>query len=326
MRELSLSEIRNLSTSELVDGLRKQEYSLLQSLGFRKLRAEMNFTGLICRMIITLTGLRKEFKSSPNGVKLNSRARKRTERLLHFAAPARINGEFPTPASGMVVGFNHPSLGEILRFIYICMTVYRDKRNLFPVNLPWYEALMPIVGELETLGIYIMPVITPSTRDKMARVAGDETMEVVFRLSSAMNTLYLSKCAEFIKNQDNIWLAPSATRRRFVFDTRACVNGEEEIKPQTMTLLAIQLKRSGVTECDFLPVGVSPCFNFRRGLNLFRRYTLIPSDIIPFDEVVDLARERYSDCGGSRLEHDFRIKIASRLVQVGKIELVCPFS
>ncbi len=324
MKKLSLAEVRELSAPELVERLRNRDFSLLQSLGFRKLRAEMNFTGIVCRSFVNLTGFSAQLKKSNGGPLGDSPARRRVCKVLGAAAPGLIKGKLPHFDEGMVVGFNHPSLGEILRFIYICITEYRSQRNLFPVNQPWYEALMPIVHELEQLGIYIMPVITPSTRRKMAKTADEETMQLIDNLSAELNILYLKKCVEFIKSNDNVWLAPSATRQRTVFTSSECVNGDKEIKPQTMTYLAITLKRGRVSNCKFLPIGVNPCPNFKRGLNLFKQYRLSVGEAIDFSEVIEKARTQCKKCAGSEFEHDFLMKIAYLLLGIDGQELVFP--
>ena len=310
MRKLSLGEIRAMPATDVVSGLRGRQFSLLQSLGFHKMRAEMNFTGFVCRAIIAMTGLSKEpSPDDPHIMNLKSRGRQRVVRILDKAAPCSMKGYFQHLECGMVVGFNHPSLGEILRFIRICAEKFGSRINLFPVNLPWYEAIMPIVHDLEKIGVYVMPVITPSTKRKMAKKANTETMAVVEDLSTALNGLYLQKCAEFIKNNDNIWVAPTATRQKTVFKSRECRDGLERIEPQTMTLLALYLRRNHIKECTFQVVGVVPPGGFKRGLNLFGKYRMGIGDAISMDVVNEKCRNQMP-CTGSEFEYDFLTRIA----------------
>lgn len=51
--------------------------------------------------------------------------------------------------NGLVVGFNHPSLGEIGRIMMMKADIMGDSMMLFPVNLPWYEALAPFYDDIK---------------------------------------------------------------------------------------------------------------------------------------------------------------------------------
>ena len=323
MKKLSLDEIRAMPPAEVVDGLRKRRFSLLQSLGFRKLRTEMKLTGFVCWAIIAPTGLRKEVNPEPHPINLQSKGRAKVEKILRKAAPCTLKGYLPNPDYGMAIGFNHPSLGEILRFIYICVQAKNQKINLFPVNLPWYEAIMPIVNELEEIGIFVMPVITPSTRRKMAKNADETTMAVVDDLSKALNALYLQKCVEFIKSGNRVWVAPTATRQRTVFKTDACRFGMEAIEPQTMTFLAIALRRSKIQDCLFQVIGVKPPEDFGRGLNLFKVYNMAVGAEMSLQTALFEARSKL-ECGGSSFEHSFLLKIANAVESLGGKDIIVP--
>ena len=58
MKKLSLKEIEEYRTRDLIEGLRERKFSLLGSMGFRKLRAGMFLTGLACRLIVFCHGMR----------------------------------------------------------------------------------------------------------------------------------------------------------------------------------------------------------------------------------------------------------------------------
>jgi hypothetical protein len=75
MENKTLEEIRDSNTQDLIDGLRGQKFSLLKSMGFKKLRAEMVLTGLVCRTIVFLTGLTRAVrKAGDAGVKSSAKA------------------------------------------------------------------------------------------------------------------------------------------------------------------------------------------------------------------------------------------------------------
>ena len=325
MKKLSLKEIEEYRTKDLIEGLRERKFSLLGSMGFRKLRAGMFVTGLICRLIIFLTGLRFAVrKAGERGLKLNAPARKRIAKLLRFLFPIDVRGTFPHPHQGMVVGFNHPSLGEILRMIYICVTEYKHHRNLFPVNLPWYEALMPIVNELEAIGIYVMPIITPATRAKMAKVADEETIRVIDDLAKSFNMVYLEKCVEFAESIDNIWIAPSATRQASVYKTMEMFSGTEAIEPKTMTLVATALTRAKVEQCEFLPIAVVPPEGYGRGLNFFRRYRIGIGKPFTMTEARENIRVRCEGNPGRKFEAMFLEEISRELIKIDGTSFICP--
>ncbi|MBO4855415.1 hypothetical protein J5500_03370 [Candidatus Saccharibacteria bacterium] len=322
---LSLNEIRDSSTKELIAGLRERRFSLLKSLGFKKLRAGMIMTGFVCRMIVFLTGLRKAVRrAGSSGLRYSDPARKRIRKLLQIVTPVDRIGAFPHPDEGMVVGFNHPSLGEILRFIYICIVEYRHRRNLFPVNLPWYEALMPIADELEAIGIYITPILTPSTRAKMAKEADEETMKVIDELARGFNVRYLDDCVEFIRSEDNIWIAPSATRQATVFKTVGMMDGSEAIAPQTMTLVATGLVRGKVENCTFLSVCVIPPHKFKRGLNLFREYRIGVGKTMTMQDARENVRKRCEKNTGRMFEYMYLMNISEALIKYGGSRFICP--
>ncbi len=325
MRTMTLEEIRGSSARDLITALRKREFSLLLSLGFKKLRAEMILTGLLCRLIMFCTGLSGALRrAGEDGIRRSSRAYKRTRRFLQIVAPVDCYGAFPHQGGGIVIGFNHPSLGELLRCIHICMTEYRFQHNLFPVNLPWYEALMPIANELEAIGIYVTPIITPSTRNKMAKVADHDTMVVVDELARSFNIRYLDTCVNFIKDKQIIWVAPSATRQPYLFKTQDAMAGLEKIEPQTMTLLASTLVRHNIDDCIFQAICVVPPRNYRRGLNLFRSYKIGVGEALNMDDARENIRKKCDYHNGRMFEYMFLTNIALALVNTEGSRFICP--
>lgn len=324
MKKLSKAQFGSLSITDVIEGLRKRKFSVLQSLGFTKLRAEMMPTGVICRLLVILTGLAFAVKRAPRGLKLNSAAKKRLANVLRFAAPGEFSGDFPHDDCGMVFGFNHPSLGEILRFVWLCLTEFRHRKNLFPVNLPWYEALMPVVNELEAAGICITPIITPATKDKMAKSADAETMEIINKLASGMNAHYTKLCVQFIGDENNIWVAPSATRQQTVFLSKEAYDGTEAIKPQTMGLILMSLQRADIDNCLFVSLGVIPPENGNRNLNLFKDYRIQVGQFMTMFEAIDLNKKKLKGCNGRFFEYNFLMSIASACNIAGASRLVYP--
>ena len=347
MKKLSLTEIVEVnkeiredgevirrSGEGIIKGLRNREFSILQSLGLHKMKAEMNFTGFICHLVVFLSGvtIRKRFDRH-----WQKYARKHIAGVLRLFAPVKITGTFPNPNYGMAIGFNHPSLGEILRFIHVSISTYGHQKNLYPVNLPWYEALMPIADVLEACGIYIMPIITPSTTKKMEKALDGESMKVVAKLSSSFHARYFDACAECAKDGHKIWVAPSATRQRTVFQSLACARADEQIHPQTMSLMVdmITHKVKNLERFDVLPVAVKPPKHFGRFLNLFRKYEFRIGEMMSLDEIKRLRKNpkqiKVKEANGKErtidvnmFEWTFLHNIATALREMGGRDLIIP--
>ena len=322
MKKLLLDEIKGFSTAQIIDDLRRCKYSLLECAGCHQLRAEMKGPGAACRMIVNLvwyaSGLDKKT------IRHDRLVARRLARLLSWAAPAEIHGKIPQRTQSLVVGFNHPSLGEIIRFLHVCLSEYGERANLFPVNLPWFEALMPVVDKLERVGIYLVPIITPSTFAKMGAIASVGDMQVIEQIRKGFSMHYLNQCVEFAKKPSAIWVAPSATRRATVFRSVAEYENLERPEPPAMSLIATSLMRAGVTDCEFLACGVIPPPNYRRGLNLLKRYTLCFAECYGMTQVSSLMRQRCEHHRGRMFEYEFLQSICHALTAVGANNLLYP--
>lgn len=323
MRKLPVQDVMDMTTVDLIDGLRARDYSLLDSAGCHRLRREMYVPGWLCRVTVNTAFLlagpkRRTFKSY-------RAVRRKLCKLLNKVTPSEVNGNFPQPdGDALVIGFNHPSLGEIGRFIGICMRDYGHHKHLFPVNLPWYEALMPIVDRLEEIGIYITPIITPSAYAKIKAYASDEWLEQLDAVRTGFSNHYMKLCVQFAEEGGIIWVAPSATRRRTVFNSADECNMKVACAPQTMSLLATALVRAKVTDCKFVPVGIQPPDNFKPGLNLFKTYRLSVGKALPMSEVTDLLHERLPSGRGRRLDHEFLSRIAKEVDLLGSSDIIYP--
>ena len=326
MRKLPVQDVKEMATVDLIDGLRNREFSLLESAGCHRLRREMYIPGFLCRFTVnTAFRLAGDQRRTFGSYK---RIRGKLCKLLDKVTPAEINGNFPQVdhERALIFGFNHPSLGEIGRFVGVCMRDYGNRKHLFPVNLPWYEALMPIVGKLEELGIYITPIITPSTYEKMKAYASDEWMAQLDAARTGFSNHYMKLCVEFAETGGVIWVAPSATRRRTVFNSADECSAKVACAPQTMSLLTTALVRAKVTDCDFVPIGIQPPAGFKPGLNLFKTYRMSIGKSIPMSEASDLLRERLPSGRGRRLDHEFLSRIAKQVTVLGSSDIIYPAS
>ncbi len=310
MRKLPLEEIKDLPSRQVIEDLRSRKYSLLQCAGCDKLRKEMRGPGLACRLVINWAW---HTTGGGDTRKHDRRVANKLAKFLSWGAPADFHGGLPDYASSIVVGFNHPSLGEIVRFMRVCLSEFHNRANLFPVNLPWYEALMPVVDKLERLGVYITPIITPSTYEKMRKYVKAEDMPIIEELRKGFTMHYFNLCADFAKERAVIWVAPSATRRATVFTSEEAYKDLEPTTPPVMTSIASAVVRKKVTDCVFVATGVVPAANCGRGLNLFKDYTISFGEVYDYSMVSKLIHQKNKDHGGRTFEHVFLRSICNTL-------------
>ena len=303
-------ELEELSAGEINHKIIYENYSLLKTLGGEKLRKEMVPVGKACKAaigyFIATTGPKNDTKSHAK------KARKKLVKVLSRITPGEYKGFPKDSEKGLVVGFNHPSLGEIARILLMKVDVMGEKPMLFPVNLPWYEALAPFYDKIKMLGIIITPTITPSTWKKLDIPHDSELYEPATRIKHGFRDMYTDLSHETIKNGGVIFVAPSATRQATVFKTPECYNGSEEIIP-TMSVLALRLYRDPEMNCDFLPMAVLPPKGYGRSLNFWKKYTLIPGKIMTAKSI---RKKYFGDKTPDRLEgfdYEFHKRIADEL-------------
>ena len=272
-KTFSKKELETLSAEQINHKIIYENYSLLRTLGAEDLRKEMVPVGKVCKMavdyFVKTTGPKNDYE------KHSKNARKKMVKGPSKIAPAEYKGFPKDTKNGLVVGFNHPSLGEIGRIMLMKADVMGDSLMLFPVNLPWYEALAPFYDEIKMLGIIITPTITPSTWSKMKLKKGSFLYEQGNRIKHEFRDMYTELSHEIIKNGGVIFVAPSATRQAKVFKTPKVYEGKEPVIP-TMSLLALRLYKDPEMNCDFLPMAVLPPVGYKRGLNIRKKYKLIP--------------------------------------------------
>ncbi len=306
----SIKELEKMSAEEVIDKIQHHNYSLLTTLGSDNLRKEMVPVGKACNIAInyffSTTG--PKF----NAEKHNQAARRKLVRVLSKLTPGSYAGMPKDQKNGLVIGFNHPSLGEIARILVMKIDIMGDKPMYFPVNLPWYEALAPNFDKIKRLGIVITPTITPSTWSKMALKEGTKKFSVANRLKRDFRDIYTNLSHDAVKKGGVIFVAPSATRQATVFKNEDVYNKHEDIIP-TMSMLAVKLYSDPEMKCDFLPMAVLPPEDYSRGLNFRKKYKLIPGKIMTAGYI---RKTYFTDTTVKRLDgfdYDFHKRIADKL-------------
>lgn len=303
-------ELTELPAQKIIDMVQHENYSLLDSLGAEDLRREMISVGKACNTAINYFFRTTGPKNNPE--KHNQAARKKLVKVLSKITPGDYKGMPKDSDNGLVIGFNHPSLGEIARILTMKIDIMGDKPMYFPVNLPWYEALAPNFDRIKRLGIIITPTITPSTWKKMNLEEGSKLYEAGNRLKREFRDIYTNLSHEAMKNGGVIFVAPSATRQTTVFKTEDVYKKEDPIIP-TMSVLAIRLYSDPEIKCDFLPMAVLPPDGYGRGLNFRKKYKLIPGDKMTAAEI----RKKYFKVEKPEklddFDWDFHMKIAEKL-------------
>lgn len=309
-KTFSREELEDLSVGEINRKIIYENYSLLKTLGAENLRREMVPVGKVCRAainhFINTTGPKNDERAHARN------ARQKLVKTLSKVTPGEYKGFPKDRKEGLVVGFNHPSLGEIARILMMKMDVMGENVMLFPVNLPWYESLAPYYDKIKMLGIIITPTITPSTWKKMNLKEGTPEYEIATKIKKEFRDMYTDLSHETIKNGGVIFVAPSATRQATVFKNKAVYDKEEEVIP-TMSVLALRLYADPGMNCDFLPMAVWPAKNYKKGLNFGKNIKLIPGEIMTADYI----RKKYF-AGGipEKLEgfdYEFHQRIADKL-------------
>ncbi len=304
------SELKSLSAEQIIDKIQHENYSLLATLGAEKLRKEMVPVGKICNTAINYFFSTTGPKNNPE--KHTKSARKKLVKKLSKLTPGSYIGMPKDSDNGLVIGFNHPSLGEIARILTMKIDIMGDKPMYFPVNLPWYEALAPNYDRIKRLGIVITPTITPATWEKLSLKEGSFLYEQSSRIKREFRDLYTQISHDGLKEGGVVFVAPSATRQATVFKNEDVFSKKEPVIP-TMSMLALKLYSDPVMKCDFLPMAVLPPEDYKRGLNFRKKYKLIPGKLMTADYI---KKTYYKTKNPKRLEnfdYDFHQRIADKL-------------
>lgn len=317
---VTIRQLAAMPVKQLITGLENEEFSVLKCAHSAKLRAEMRGTGMICRFVLWLA---RVLAGGGDRYRNILRMREKLAAILAWAAPCEITGDPVRQSNCVVMGFNHPSLGEIARFVYVHLTYYDDRYSLFPVNLPWYEALAPRAKILSQLDIVLVPILTPSTLKKISKNVSKSELTYLQNLASALNNHYTRAVMELAQNEKCvIWVAPTATRQATVFRNEDELNNMVRIEPQTITLLMTSLCRLDKSY-ELVPVGVAPSKKCGRGLNLLKKYKLNFASSLPNDSVERYRTTRSENCRGRELEFKFREQLAWALMRIHRSDLIC---
>lgn len=304
------NELKNLNAEEVIDKIQHENYSLLATLGAEDLRKEMVPVGKACNVAINY--FFKTTGPKNNEAEHNRNARKKLVKILSKITPGSYRGIPKDQTNGLVVGFNHPSLGEIARILTMKVDVMGEKPMYFPVNLPWYEALAPNYDRIKRLGIIITPTITPATWNKIGLKEGTLLYGEGNRLKREFRDIYTRISHDGLKNGGVVFVAPSATRQATVFKNEDVYHKKEEIIP-TMSMLALKLYSDPEMNCDFLPMAVLPPEGHKRGLNFRKKYRLIPGEIMTAAEI---RKKYFTEKQPKKLEGfdwEFHQRIADKL-------------
>ena len=307
--KLSIGEIGHMSTNEIIKGLSLARISLLRSFGCGYLNFMYYWVRFACHHFLNEAEEMAHWSSAEIRI-----ARKAAlGRIFADGAPSKIEPSFPAFDKGVVMAFNHPSLGEIIRLMGICMQNYETKKYLFPVNIIWYEALAPVISRLRQYGFVLMPVVTPSARKTLMRRARTQEQKLaVDLLTKRLNRAYMKRAARFIEKKDIVLVAPSARRRRFIFRNAKEKNGLKAVEPQTITILTSHLLAKDL-KFYILPVAVGVPWFAPKGLNLSLSYVVSPCPPHGITTIQSYYESREVRCSGRCLERSVLEKIAARL-------------
>ncbi len=318
---VTIGELEQKSSRQITEDLRRGDYSLLKSIGCDKLRKEMKKIGIACRTILRLAEIRaRRAKKQDYGDAL----RRSIGEILKNGAPFEVIGKLYWPTKGVVFAFNHPTLGEIIRLIAVCALYYPGRRYLFPVNIAWYEQLAPVAHRMEAFGLYIVPTITPATREKIVNATNNNTrvLELVDKIANGFNADYLASAAEFVNKNDIVLVAPSATRQATIFKTKGEYLGEQEIEPKTMTYIALGMRRHHTSHYVFVPITIIPPEKANRRLNLHKEYKIAFGRKVDAETVQKLVKNRGPR--GDKFEYFFLQQIAIKAIELDAGHLIAP--
>lgn len=325
MKKVQREFLKERSKDELVSDLRARKYSILESIGYKTSKLKMFIPKFFATLVVLFLFRKSWGKTHEEWVLV---VRKRIVRFFNWGVPYRIfeYDKLPKNEHGIVIGFNHPSLGEILRLIGLMCKEYPNNRFLFPVTLPWYEAFCPVVDRMEDAGIYITPIITPSTREIIEHDCDKDAQRIATSIASSFNSVYMNLCRQFSETKDIILVAPPATRQAHIFKTDAEIMKMKRIEPQTISLLTATLSRhSENTEIEFLPIAAIPPKDYKKGINLFEEYTFGVCDKFSLSEAIELSKGKYGDFGGREIDYVFLAKISEKAFRIGRYDIIAPF-
>jgi len=296
-------ELTQMSANELIDKMAKGEASIVGAFKRKKLLRELCLGKAGAKFIIWLSQLRT--KNSDGATK-----RQALCETLKKVAPYEKSSNILEGLDGFgaIFAFNHPSLGEILRLIEYCSDLFPKKQLLFPVTVAWFETLAPKFNFLKSIGITITPTITPTAFEEILN-GNDEYKDDLDRLTKKLSAYYLELVKETLEKNGIVLVAPSATRKQFLFESEAQKDGLEPIEPQTLSFIVTQLRNlSPGLDYVLYPICVIPPEFYSTGLNLFEKYTLEACSYLNSCEAESMAKTRVEPRPPFLLNDDKRSK------------------
>jgi len=331
-----LTDLRKLTTDDLVRRMATGEISLMDEFGLHKEKMLMRWPTGAIKLALDFAKFRAAvFDHRSNRTDALKYA---SIKLLKFVAPFENHTEWPESRKpqpwphksirdtyqAVVLGFNHPSLGEILRLIAVVFEGLPYRKYLFPVNVAWFESLTKMREDLEKLGVFFAPVLTPHTLEKF-HAANPENDAILSELARNLSINYVKRAQNFIRDGQVVLVAPSARRQDTVFKTEKVFLGEEDIEPRTISLLGAAACRAHPERgCQFVPVAVVPPRSATRGLNLFRRYRLEFMPPFFLDKVRELNASKRFKLRSTVFEYEFLERIGVGVVNCSREDLLFP--
>ena len=228
----------------------------------RRLKRQIAATAFISRLFLWLI-----FMPIPIG---KVRRRGLAVRLARFIFPYKVAGHTPEASqNGQIFVINHPTLNDPLCAIAYALGMYPGRKMIIPVNLPWYEGICKYRGKLLTLGVNIVPILTPETAKRLGEQAP------VAEIQRGLMADYMAALVDTLAAGGLAVVAQQATRRRHVFcDAGQAANGEGILA--TVSFILAGLRRAKLMDrAEIVPLGVVPhSLQAKARLNPFCRYTL----------------------------------------------------
>ncbi len=314
--------LKSMDGDELAKAL-DSGVSILSSLKCGIIRKKLFFVALFARLVAFLTVRRADNNSF-------EAQRKSLRKLLQKYTPVRFDNASEKPSNykydgGSVLAFNHPSLGDIPRLILFSMQDTPDRRIRFAINLAWYEALNPIKGFLDNVGIDLSPIITPKLKEEII----ERHPEFKDELSSIEKKLIMNYGADVVKSLNNhevVIVAPTATRKQKIFDNSNQCRGIEKYSIDALSFIAkycTNKKRiSGtINDSAIIPLCVMPPIGAKPGLNLKQEYEFCSTDAFRFHESSFDLRGR-TPAGNNLLEAKYMDSLKICCEQCDRLDMI----
>lgn len=341
MTRVSYDYLHQATAEDIIEKLKFDKMSVLLSLNSAKaskMRREMSIVGLVCRLVLWLIHFKPEHYNKLTAWLVQtiflptkiSDTKSRTLRIVETFFPTNTSQNAyhyvrsEKEQTAIVAYFNHQSLFEVLACICWCIRTFEGKRFIFPVNLPWYEQLIPVSSKLARLGIDIVPLITPNTHrkliwDKPLRVnesVRNETIrniiniyyevaynirqrlttkkrqnrdKVINQLKATFEKHYFAQAATYALSANVIAVAPSATRTRTIFpDKETFEHGNDRNlgMPKTISAIIIAIARASRRHIQEPLVDFVPFVATREG-RIGKRLNLFRKHEIYIGEAMD---------------------------------------